>query len=35
MACLTEIRNIFYPNNIKILPIEFLKEHFTEESIYY
>ena len=35
MACLVPIRNIFYPNGIKILPIEYLKEHFTEESIYY
>ena len=35
MKCLEEIRNIFYPNNKKILPIQYLKEYFTEESLYY
>lgn len=35
MACLKELREIFYPNNIKILPLDYLKLHFTEESIYY
>lgn len=35
MACLVDIRNTFYPNGVKILPIEFLKKHFTEESLYY
>lgn len=35
LDCLIPIRNMFYLNNIKILPIDYLKEHLTEESLYY
>ena len=35
LDCLIEIQNIFYLDKIKILPINFLKDHLTEESIYY
>lgn len=35
MACLVPIRECFYPNKIKIIPIEFLEKHFTELSLYY
>lgn len=34
MKCLLEIRNIFYIDNIKILPIDFLRKNFTELSLY-
>lgn len=35
MKCLVDIRNVFYPDGIKIIPIEFLEKHMTKESIYY
>lgn len=35
MKCLVEIRDTFYKNNIKIIPIEYLYENFSEKSIYY
>ena len=35
MNCLIPIRDAFYINNKKILPVEYLKHHLTEESIYY
>jgi len=34
LKCLTKLRETFYVNNKKILPIDFLKEHMTELSIY-
>lgn len=34
MACLVPIRECFYPNNIKVIPIDFLEKHFTELSLY-
>ena len=34
MACLVSIRESFYPNKIKIIPIDFLEEHFSELSLY-
>lgn len=34
MKCLEEFYNIFYPNKEKIIPIDFLKENFTELSLY-
>ena len=35
MKCLVELRNIFYPNNIKIIPMEYIFNNFTELSMYY
>lgn len=35
LNCLISIRNIFYPKGIKIIPIDYLKKHLTEESLYY
>lgn len=35
LDCLIPIRNIFYPNGIKIIPMNFINKYFTEESIYY
>lgn len=35
MKCLVEIRDIFYKDGIKIIPIEYLKNNFSELSIYY
>lgn len=34
MACMTELRNVFYPNGVKIIPIEYIKQHFNELSLY-
>ena len=34
MACLVPIRETFYPNKIKVIPIDFLEKHFTELSLY-
>lgn len=34
MKCLIEVREKFYNNNIKIIPIEYIKEFFTELSVY-
>lgn len=34
MPCLEHIRKVFYPNGIKIIPIKFLKNTFTELSLY-
>ena len=34
MACLVPIREAFYPNKIKVIPIDFLEKHFTELSLY-
>lgn len=34
MKCLVNIRDDFYVNNIKIIPIEFIKENFNELSLY-
>jgi len=33
--CLIKYRNIFYPKGIKIIPVDFLKEHFTARSLSY
>ena len=35
MKCLVELRNIFYPNNIKIIPMKYIFNNFTELSMYY
>lgn len=35
MKCLLPIREAFYQNNVKIIPIDFIKKYFTEESVYY
>lgn len=35
MKCLVEIRDIFYKDGIKIIPIEHLDKNFSELSIYY
>ena len=35
MKCLVEVRDTFYKNGIKIIPIEYLKQNFSELSIYY
>ena len=34
MKCLVEIRDIFYENNIKIIPTKYLEKHFSELSMY-
>lgn len=34
MKCLKEIYKIFYPNNKKIIPIDYLENTFTEISLY-
>lgn len=34
MKCLVEIRNIFYKEGVKIIPVDFLKENFTELSLF-
>lgn len=34
MSCLVPIREYFYPNKVKIIPINFLEKHFTELSLY-
>lgn len=35
MKCLIEVREKFYINNIKIIPISYIKEHFNDLSMYY
>lgn len=35
MKCLIPIRDAFYINNIKTIPMELIEKYFTEESIYY
>lgn len=35
MMCLKTFRKNFYPENIKIIPIDIIKKYFTEESLYY
>ena len=35
MRCLIEFRNKFYVNGTKIIPIDVIEKHFTEESLYY
>lgn len=35
LDCLIPLRNAFYPNGIKIIPMDYIKQYFTEESIYY
>lgn len=34
MKCLVEIRNQFYPEGTKVIPIEFIKDKFSELSLY-
>ena len=34
MSCLVPIREYFYPNKIKIIPIEYLNKYFNELSLY-
>lgn len=34
MKCLVEIRDIFYKNNVKIIPIDYIKKHFTDRSLF-
>ena len=34
MKCLVSIRSIFYPNDVKVIPIQFIKKYFTELSLY-
>lgn len=35
MKCLVDVRNLFYKSGIKIIPVEYLKENFSELSVYY
>ena len=35
MACLIPIRDAFYKNNKKVIPVDFIRDKFTDESIYY
>lgn len=35
MKCLIEIYNAFYINGKKLIPVDYIKDCFTEESIYY
>lgn len=34
MKCLVDIYSIFYPSGTKIIPMDFLRNHFTERSLY-
>lgn len=35
MKCLESIYNIFYPEGKKVIPMRFVKQYFTETSLYY
>ena len=35
MKCLTELRNTFYIDGKKIIPIDMIQKYFTKESLYY
>lgn len=34
LKCLTSIRNVFYPNGTKVIPMEFIKDNFSGLSLY-